>query len=242
LSARSELSGAAPFGGRQVGVERHVDLLTQAGLNGRQDAARDRRVAPDERLAIVQQRLVNRTDRIGEQQVARVRIALLRPKYRFTRGVLQQLGSQPAHGQGAGARLVEPALTHLATRDERERQRVSVHAAADGQVEDQADACAQRGRLERLARAQRHARRHGRERGRRALVKSGKHAAAELTPLAAERQRGAHFVKRDRSRTRRQKIEVFDQAALERDLRGAREHLRRDAVEWRRTGARGAVA
>jgi hypothetical protein len=78
--------------------------------------------------------------------------------------------------------------------------------------------------------------------GRGTLVKSGENPATQLAAFASKRQRRAHLVERDRGWTRRQEFEVVDQAALERDLRRARQYLGRDTVERRRSRALCAVA
>ena len=100
----------------------------------------------------------------------------------------------------------------------------------------------QRSRLERPAGAQGHACRHGRKGGRRSFVQPRKHTAAELTALAAQRQRRAHLVERDRSGAGCEKLEIVGQAGLERDLRCARQHSGRDAIERGWTCAGSAVA
>src|SRR5690606_13546356 len=83
-----------------------------------------------------------------------------------------------------------------------------------------------------------HSCRYGGEGGGGAFIETREDPSTELSSLAAERQRGAHLVERDRGRAGRHELQIVGQPRLERDLRGADQHFGRDAVErrWARAG------
>jgi hypothetical protein len=186
------------------------------------------------RLAIGEQRQLDALDRIVREQLLGMRIALLGAHHRAARGVLEELGREPARGQGAGLGALEPAVAELAPGHERERQRVGVHRAAHGHVEDQAYPRAQRGGLQRARRGQRHARGHRGKRRGRALVESREHAARELPASAALRQGRHDLVQRDGGGSVGDPVQIVGEPRIERELNDAAQDLGRDAVERRR--------
>ena len=143
--------GAPPLGRREALVESRFELaLERRGHRGEQPA-RDGRVAPDERLAIAEQRLVNVANVALQELEHRVLIALLSAHHRFARGVLDELRGETPFVERAGARLDEPAAAQIADAHDGERERIGIDVRADRHVEHETDARPHRRRFERSA-------------------------------------------------------------------------------------------
>ena len=123
-------AGAPPLGGGERFVETSLDLFLERGLDRSEQPARDRGVAPDQRLAIGEQHVEDGLHRSGGELAQRVGVALLRAQHGLAGSVLDELRGQPPDRQRARAGAVDPALEELWPRHQRERERVCVHRAS----------------------------------------------------------------------------------------------------------------
>ena len=80
---------AAPLRRRVLRGERVLDLRAQLGDPGREEAARDRDVTPDERLAIAQQPTPRLLHRVAREHAQRVRVPLRRTLRGLARRALE---------------------------------------------------------------------------------------------------------------------------------------------------------
>jgi hypothetical protein len=163
-------------------------------------------------------------------------VALPRAPDGFASRSFEQARREPAFGERALRGLDDPVARELSAREQRERQRSDTHVGAHGQAEAQPHARANACAAERACiAAERHPRRDGDEGRGVALVELREDAPAQVASLGPHRQRARELVEGDGGRLRRQERHVLEQPVGQRAFDAAKQRLRGEPVERRRS-------